>query len=363
MKFTTLFLFIAISFSAAAQSRIEKMYTQKRYKEIVALAPDAQKYGGKDLFVIGQSYLRLKDDDNAINMLKQAINKGYKNGEVYYALGVAQSNKELYTEAQTSFRQALFYLPNRKKVVIAMARSYYNQGNLDSALAVNQRIEKLWGDFMPASLMVCQIQYEQEKYSDAATCFYNKLHYFKQDNYYYREALEAIMRMEWHNFKNYDKAEKAIKNLMAEFPQQYEYNMLLMQLYNFTGRYAGAATQEKYLLGLYTDAKLNNKYYKTGVMLVEQFDTAQYAIEVYRNFQPKKHGNTYYRAFIFNADGSRALGKITGAETDTSLILTGYRKAIPQTAPKPMNYKNFRKALLYGLFAPQETVKDTIEEK
>ena len=268
MKGTTLLLALFLSIGVNAQSMIDKMFKQKRYEEIIAYAPKADKYGGKDIFRIGQSFIMLKRDEEAIEMFDKAINKGFKDGEIYFAKGVAESNLERYYDAQQSFRQALFFMPKRKKVLIELAAVYYKAGVLDSALKTYQTIESNWGDHWPSLVMSCQIMNEQGRPRESLECYYGKLRHLKKDKYYYRLALEDIMRIEWHTMGNFGKAEIAIKNLMESFPNNYEYHVLLMQLYNFTGAYHKAATQEQYILDGYKDLKLPQKYYQHLPVLI-----------------------------------------------------------------------------------------------
>lgn len=363
MKVTTLFLFFFLSIGASAQSVIDKLYKQKRYEEIIAYAPKADKYGGKDIFRIGQSFIMLKRDSEAIEMFIKAMNKGYKDGEIYFAKGVAETNLERYSSAQQSFRQALYFMPKRKKVLIELAACYYKNNVLDSALKTYQTIESNWGDYWPALIMSCQILNEQGKPKKALDCYYSKLRVLERDKYYYRMALEDIMRTEWHITNNYDKAETALKNLMNAFPDQYEYHILLMQLYNETERFEKAAQQETYILEGYAKLKLPNRYYQKGAVLVEQIDTGQYQIEVFRNFQPEKHGGKLYRAFIFNYDASRPLGKIEGAQTDTAQVLSGYRLPHPLETESELTYKEFRYCMLFGLFLLESPDNEPIKDE
>ena len=363
MKGTTLILAFFMTIGSYAQSMIDKMYKQKRYEEIVTYAPKADKYGGRDIFRIGQSFIMLKRDEEAVEMFDKAINKGYKDGEIYFAKGVAEANLERYQVAQQSFRQALYFMPKRKKVLIELAACYYKNNDLDSALKTYQTIESNWGDYYPALVMSCQILNEQGKPRKALDCYYGKLRVLERDKYYYRMALEDIMRTEWHAMANYGKAEIALKNLMDAFPNQYEYNILLMQLFNETERFEKARDQEQYILEGYKNLKLSEKYYQKGAVLVEQLDTGQYQIEVFRNFQPEKHNGTFYRAFIFNYDASRPLGKIEGTRTDTARVLTGYRLPLPLPTENELSYEEFRYCLLFGLFLPESSDSEPIIEE
>ncbi len=360
MKTSTFLFFLLFTTTAFAQSQIQTLFKQKRYAEVVAFAPNAPKLGGEDIMCIGQSYMALQKDKEALDMFNQAVNKGYKNGEIYFAKGIAETNLELYTNAQTSFRQSLFYMPNRKKVLIELAACYYKAEQLDSALSTYQKIEKNWGDYYPALVMACQIMHEMEEYKEALECYYTKLPALKKDKFYYKEALESVMRLEWHTFKNYYKAEVAIKNLMDAYPENYEYNMLLMQLYNFTGNYVDAVAQEDYIMAGYKGMKLTNSFYEKGAMIMEQFDTAQYHLEVYRNFQPEMNAEVLYKAYIFNYDGSRALGRILVTATDTAALVTGYAIDLPLETDMPLSYKGFKQTFLAGLFLPEIPVNDTI---
>jgi tetratricopeptide (TPR) repeat protein len=359
-KITTLFFLILIAGSLYGQSRIEKMLQQKRYKELADMAQQADKYSGKDIFHIGQALIKLGEDEKAVNMFNKAIKKGYQDGELYFARGVAESNLELYNAAITSFEQALYYLPMRKKVLIELAGAYYKNFELDSAYSTYFKVAENWGDYYPAQLMLCQITHEQEKYTEALNCYYQKLPHFKKDDYYYREALEAIVRLEWHHFKNYAKAEKALKNLLDAFPENYGYSMQLMQLYNYTGRYADAAAIENYVLQGYKDLKLQESFYQKGVMLVDQFDTAQYHMEAFRVFQPEKANGCFYKTFIFNYDGSRPLGKVEALHFDSLSYLNGYALDSALVVDTVFSYASVKATYLQALFVPDTTQADTL---
>ena len=353
---------LLITLTTSAQSRIENMLKQKRYAEVTAFANQTDKLSGKDIFHIGQAFIMQGEDQKAVEMFNKAINKGYKNGELYFAKGVAETNLELYPQSINSFRQALYYLPNRKKVLIELAGAYYKAEELDSAYSVYSKIEKNWGEYFPALIMTCQILHEQERYAKALDCYYTKLHVLKKDDYYHREALEAIMRMEWHYFERYEKAEVAIKNLMELYPENYEYSMLLMQLYNFTGRYADAALLENRVMDGYSTLKLAESYYQKGAMVVDQFDTAQYHIEAYRNFQPEKVNGCVYKIFLFNYDGTRPLGKIEALQTDSINYLSGYALDSVHPQLQIMDYETVKNTLLKALFLPDTATLDSISE-
>lgn len=310
----------------SAQSKFQKLYDQKKYTEIVASAANNE-LSGNDYFVIGQSYLKLNDSPNALLMFKKSIEKGFRDGELYFAKGIAESNIEMFVDAQKSFRTALTYSPNRKKIVLALATAYYNGGNLDSALAVNQRIERLWGDYYGAIYMQCVILFEQEKPEAAKECYYQKLPILKKDAFFYKKALEDVARLEWQVFADYYKAEQALKNLIDVAPSVYEYNVLLMQLYNTMGKFAEAEAIETYIVDGYMKRKMSQKYYDTGNMLVFGLDTSFYTIEIYRNFMPEKKDNCRYVAFLFNRDSSRPLGKTSACflGDDKTLAFTGYK--------------------------------------
>jgi tetratricopeptide (TPR) repeat protein len=359
-RLSILSLLLAFAFGVQAQSKIEKLYTQKRYAEVVAFAPEAASLSGPDLFTVGQAYLMQQDNANALRMFDNAIAKGHKNGEVYFARGVAQSNLKMYADAAASYNQALFYMPGRKKVMIEMAANYYQANNLDSALSVYTRIEKNWGDYYPALMMTCQILHEQERYNKALDCYYSKLYALKKSPTYHREALEAVVRIEWHQAKNYIKAEAAIKNLMADYPEDYGYTMQLLQLYNFTGRYADAMLLENRLLAGFADLKLPQTFYQKGAMVVDQFDSAQYTIEAYRNFQPIQDGNEVYKAFVFSRPGNRPLGKLSGVITADSAYLAGYGVDSAFALPINFTYEIFKASVLGVLFAPLPEPVDTL---
>lgn len=353
---------LLFSFASNAQSRIENLLKQKRYSEVIAFADQTDKLSGQDIFHIGQAYIMQKDDEKAIEMFNKAINKGYKNGEVYFAKGIAQSNLEFYQESINSFRQALYYLPKRKKVLIELAASYYKAQELDSAYSVYQTIEKNWGDYYPAILMTCQILHEQERYTKALDCYYTKLHILQRDDFYHKQALEAVMRLEWHQFSNYPKAELAIKNLLARYPENYQYSMLLMQLYNYTGRYADASILESSILDAYTMAKLPRSYYTKGAMVVDQFDSAHFHIEAYRNFQPHKENGIVYHFFLFNATTSRPIGDFVAIATDSTAFLQGYTLDSANVRLETIDYAVVKKYVLKTLFLTQPDALDSISQ-
>ncbi len=359
-KITTLIFLLLFAGTVYSQSRIEKMLKQKRYQELAEMAPQADKLGGKDIFHIGQACMKLQDDQKAIELFNKALNKGYKNGEIYYARGIAQTNLEFYEEAIGSFEQALYYLPMRKKVLIELAGAYYKNYQLDSAYNTYNKIVENWSDYFPAQIMLCQIDHEEERYSQALDCYYKKLHLFKRDDFYYREALEAIVRLEWHQFANYPKTEKALKNLLDAFPNNYGYSMQLMQLYNYTGRYADAAAIENYVLTGYNDLKLDESFYQKGVMLVDQFDTAQYHMEAFRVFQPEKANSCFYKTFIFNFDGSRPLGKVEAYHLDTLDYQIGYALDSTLVMDTAFSYAAVKATYLQALFMPDTTQIDTL---
>ena len=92
-------------------------------------------------------------------------------------------------------------------------------------------------------------------------------------------------------------------------------------------------------------------------------DTAQYQIEVYRNFQPEKHDGEIYRAFIFNANGSRPLGKVVVVNTDSAMVISGYRVAEDYLTEETFSYETFKYCALFSLFLPETPDNESIIEE
>lgn len=100
---------------------------------------------------LGKTFLDLKDYDNAIKVLEKVtkINPQVKEwhygnlGNVYYDLGAAYYNKNMYKEAITAFKKSLEVIPDAPDAIFILGVCYTYLGDKDEAFKYLGRLRKL----------------------------------------------------------------------------------------------------------------------------------------------------------------------------------------------------------------------------
>lgn len=365
MKHRLLLFFIAAPLLFFGQSKIERFYQTKKYKEIIAYEKEGHNLSGKDLYRVGQSYLILKDDTSAIRMFEKSIKKGNKTGDVYYNLGIAYNNIEFFREAAQSCKTALMYVPYRKPYMMELAAALYQMSDLDSALATYKQVKKHYPENQLSTFMICQLLHEQEKYKQCLECYYNSRRHYKGNNKYYQETYENIARIEWHYYKHADKAEKALQVLRDVYPEHAQYKLWTIQFLNEHERYDEADKMIITFESMYMQRKLPGSFYKKGAFLMEEIPTESYNLEIYKNFQPKKNNGVNYKCFVFSKDAHRLTNQLfVKVEGDSLSITSPVLSGISATYPAENGEIRYKDVKFYTkdfvLNPPLPQAQDTI---
>jgi tetratricopeptide (TPR) repeat protein len=334
-------LFSLSILSGFAQSKAEKLFQTKKWSALVAMKAEAKKLSGKDIYRIGQGCMKEKQDTAAIRMFRMSIKKGYKTGDLYYNLGICYNQVERYPEAVYALNNALYLVPDRKIYLLEKGASFYSMNELDSALATYQYTQKAYPKNQFSAYMVCLVLHEQEKLNQCLKCYYGSLQKYKDNNKFYRMSLESIVRLEWHNNNRLDKAETGVKNLMAAYPNNYEYSMWLTQLYHQQNLFEKAKPVVLSINNAYSDQKLSNKYYEKGNFLVDAFDSEFYYMESYQWFRPEKN-DTYYTIFIFSPLNHNPNGKFIVQKTSVGFTLLNQKSEDFIEVEKELTYENVK---------------------
>jgi tetratricopeptide (TPR) repeat protein len=338
-------LFSLSLLSGYAQSKAEKLFQTKKWSELVAMKGEAKRLSGKDIYRIGQGCMKEKQDTAAIRMFRMSIKKGYKTGDLYYNLGICYNQVELYPEAVHALNNALYLVPDRKIYLLEKAASFYSMNELDSALATYQYVQKGYPKNQFSAYMVCLVLHEQEKLNQCLKCYYGSLQKYKDHNKFYRMSLESIVRLEWHNTNRLDKAEAGIKKLMDAYPNNFEYNMWLTQLYHQQNLFAEAKPLILAINNAYSNQQLSNAYYTKGNFLIDAFDSEFYYIESYQWFRPEKN-NIFYTIFLFSPLNHNPNGKFIVQKTSVGYTLFHQKSNVFVEVEKELTYENVKNSVI-----------------
>lgn len=364
MKYTLLFLLFNLALVSFGQSKIERLYQSKKYDEIIAIEKSGKNLSGPDLYRVGLSYLRQKQDSAAIEMFTKAEKKGHKNGDLYYKKAIAYSNSELYNNAAESCKLALMYTPTRKPYLLELAAALYQMQELDSSYRTYKHVQKLYPDNQLSAFMVCQILHEQEKLRKCLDCYYGTTYKFKDHNQFYRESYEHIYRLERYTYKQYDQAEKALKVLMKVYSSDIEYQVWALQFYNFRKRYDESDAIVRGLQIRYDNGSLPQKFYQKGSLMVDEIDDSLYTVEVFYNFQPKKHDGVLHKAFLFTKEMHRPFDKVSVKKDEGGIMIEQKNNGLSQLFEKEYTYKNVIESVIYFLHNPPiENPSDSLDSK
>ena len=334
-------LFSLLIINGYAQSKAEKLFRTKKWSQLVAMKSEAKKLSGKDLYRIGQGCMKEKQDTAAIRMFRMSLKKGYKTGDLYYNLGICYNQVELYPEAVYALNNALYLVPNRKIYLLEKAASFYSMNELDSALATYKYVQRGYPKNQFSAYMVCLVLHEQEKLNQCLKCYYGSLEKYKDHNKFYRMSLESIVRLEWHNNNRLDKAETGVKNLMAAYPNNYEYSMWLTQLYHEQDLFEKAKPVILSINNAYSTHQLSNRYYEKGNFLIDAFESEFHYFEIYQWFRPEKK-DMYYTIFLFSPLNHNPNGKFIVQKTGVGYTLFNQKSGDFVEVEKELTYENVK---------------------
>lgn len=330
--------------SSYAQSRAEKLFQTKKWSQLVAMKSEAKKLSGKDIYRIGQGCMKEKQDTAAIRLFRMSIKKGYRTGDLYYNLGICYNQVELYPEAVHAINNALYLVPDRKIYLLEKAASFYSMNELDSALATYEYVQKGYPKNQFSAYMVCLVLHKQEKLNQCLRCYYTSLQKYKDHNKFYRMSLESIVRLEWHNNSRLDKAETGVKNLIAAYPDNYEYSMWLAQLYHEQDLFEKARPVILSITDAYNNQKLSNRYYEKGNFLIDAFENKFHYVESYQWFRPEKE-SVYYTLFLFSPLNHNPSGKFIVQKTSVGYTLFNQKSGDIIELENELTYKNVKFSL------------------
>ncbi len=343
-----IFLFLLLGCVGFAQSKAERLFKSKQWAELAAMKSDTKRLSGKDLYRIGQACMHVKMDTAAIRMFNAAINKGYKSGDLYYHLGQSYNANKQYNHAIQALDNALFLVHERKPYLLEKAASWYAMQKPDSALATYRYVQKLYPKNQFSAYMVCLVLHEMEKYNQCLKCYYKALYKFLDHNKYYRLSVESIARIEWHENKRYDKAEKAVLKLVKAYPKNYEYRMWLVQLYHIQNIFDAADSVNNTIMLAYTNSALSSKFYKKGNYQIDAYPLPEFYIEVYQWFRPKKD-SIYYTVFVFNPAAENLLAKLEVLKTSDGFSILNRKPQDYLEICEELNYKTLKTSIAYFL--------------
>lgn len=308
--FKIAFAFLLCSQMAYSQSVINRLWQAKKYQEIISYSPKGNARSGVDNTFIGRAFMQLDQPEKALEHFDIAIAKRWQSEDLYFFRSMALVELERFDEALSDLEVCLTMRPNYQKYLLAKASVAYNSGDLALALATNKTLMELYEKQMPF-YMTAQILIEMERYKEARDRVNQNLKQFANNQEFWMLTAEQSLGLEWYTFKNYGKALSLQQEMLkrgGDQPQFWVNEIILLRL---LGNEKEAQAKENAMVHRYNTNKLPSSFYKSGSLMVAQFDRPNGLVQDFRYFRPGlKGGNKYARFYLSN--NNRVLGSVKG---------------------------------------------------
>ncbi|HAS42477.1 MAG TPA: hypothetical protein DCS93_18505 [Microscillaceae bacterium] len=334
MKKIILTLVLAVlSSSLFAQStvvdQIKAAFDAKQYDQIIAKhAAKAQDYPARAIYYIGLAYYRKSDDKNALKLMNLVIQKDKTNPEAYFTKGMALNYLKKPEEAVQAMNQAIKLDTSQSKYFSGLGDAYLIQGKyekaLDTYIIATQKQPPLERPFA----IIPQLYAELKQPKKALQAFYVATDVLSKESDSYKLALYNIGLYEYIG-KNYDKSEKAFKELVTLVPNDYPSHAKLIQVYYAQKDYDKAKPHKQTLYEAYEAGKLKDNLKR--MFCFDQFEWKGKLVLAYEKFEEKK-GELYYKHvfYVTNEEG-KAEFTIQTENSPVSQELGGPKYAIGMT--------------------------------
>jgi tetratricopeptide (TPR) repeat protein len=178
-------------------------------------------------------YSRLKNDDRAIEYFQASIKFQPKDGDTYFALGLAQLRRKAFPAAIQAFQQTIACGRSKDtEVMLQLARAYVESGNDPEAIATYQKILALQPDFKTA-LEDLALIYHRHKSDDDAIRVLEHLVAVDPNNF----NANYLLGLHYYQKKKYPEMVTAFNHAVAVKPDLADAHYNLGMAYFYQARY------------------------------------------------------------------------------------------------------------------------------
>ncbi|WP_294327938.1 hypothetical protein [uncultured Chryseobacterium sp.] len=257
--------------SIVFSQKVEKLFNEEKYKEIIALENESVNFTGEELYQLGFAFFREENDDKAIEYYDKALNKGYTKPHIFFYRGLSEMYMKKYNEALKDIDKAISEAP--------LAEFYYEK----------IRIYKINKDTVSEEKTFLEALSKSEQKDD----WYKKIIGIA-GNYYYVEK------------KDYTKSEKIYKDGIAEFPKEYSFYTKLIKTLNAANKFSEANLYFDKMKVFYENKELPEDDMKFKNLSVDEFAWKNQFVNVHRYFEkPKEMLDALYVLYLIDEKGEK----------------------------------------------------------
>jgi len=306
VKTKILFAFLLItSLSYGQGSYISRLWNTKSYDKIVEFSSKGATLSGRDNMLVGRAFMARvpPQPSDALMHYDLAISKHMNSEDLYYFRSEAHYELGQFSEALGDLEKCLEFRENHQKYMLFKAAIQYEMGDLNAAYQTYYSISELHDKQIPF-FMLAVISLEGEKYYKAQEWIDENMLRFEPGKDFWRMTAEQQVELEWHIWKNYEKAQKTQDALLSYFPNNAEYLKNRLGLYRAQGLDSLGIWAENDLYIRYKNNNLPLDYYKKGSIKVAEYVRNSGVIEDYLTFRPALFENIKYARFYISESGA-----------------------------------------------------------
>lgn len=297
---------LSICFTRLSAQNIEDFFNNKDYKEVVKFEKDTSKFTGERFYMLGYAYFRLENDVKALEMYDKALEKGLKEGYVYFYKSLALQFQKKMDEAFQNINKSIELEPNNQEYWSELGLMYFDKGEIDKALDIYLKAQKMPNTFQSPFYMVGHIYQTKKDFNKALGAFYAGLDSLSKDNEYYLKALMDIGRLEYTHTKNFKKSAEAYAKAFKLYPEDYAIHPKLMKSYNAADEFAKADSVFTIMKIAFEKGQLSDDYKRFKSVAIDEFMWKGQWLNVYKYFTaPKKSLDVMYKVYLLTEAGDK----------------------------------------------------------
>jgi tetratricopeptide (TPR) repeat protein len=204
MNKITLIVLLTICFTHLSAQTIEEFYQDQNYKEVVKFEKDTSKLTGQQCYMMAYANFRLEKDAKAVEMYDKALEKGLKEGYVYFYKSLALQFQKKMDEAFQNINKSIELEPNNQEYWSELGLMYFNKGETDKALDIYLKAQKMPNSFQSPFYMVGHIHQTKKDFDKALSAFYTGLDSLSKDNEFYFKTQMDIGKFEYMHTKSFE---------------------------------------------------------------------------------------------------------------------------------------------------------------
>jgi len=301
MRKITLITLTIWFYSFSYGQTVTELYSNKNYQELVKLENKADKLTQDELYMVGFAFYQLENDSKAIEFYDKAIAKGLDDGSVHFYKGLSLRYVKKEEEAMKEIEIAIQREPTNQEFLNEKGVIYYNQNQLDKALAVFEQAKKLPNTYGEPFYWVAQIYHEKEDFSKALTLFYEAEKNIPKTNSHYLKTLQSIGQLEYTFTKDYLKSAKAYAQVIKLNPKDYVYYPKLIKAYNAEKEYVKADSIFGLMKVAYNNKELPKEDMEFKTEAIDEFEWNGQKIIIYKYLiDPQVSLDISYKVYLLS---------------------------------------------------------------